>query len=233
MIVRGTFLAFIMAASLLSASSGGSGGRQDAVACPPAAPPATALPAAAREKLLQSVGKARPHARHVWRDLPPVNPDGTVNVYVEIARGSSEKHEFDIGANRRALDRMIPASLGGYPTGYGFVPRTIGVDGDPFDGLVVGGAAPAGTVVRGHVLGLMYMTDEKGSDAKVVVTAEPDAEARKRLLTDAEKDRIAAFFGRYKAIDEDPGTFACVPGWGDEAEARRHVAAAARLYETR
>ena len=222
-----------MAASLLPAPSYRPGAIQDTVACPPAAPPATTLPAAAREKLLQSVEKARPHASHVWRDLPPFNPDGTVNVYVEIARGSSDKHEFDIGANRRALDRVIPASLGGYPTGYGFVPRTIGVDGDPFDGLVIGGAAPAGTVVRGHVIGLMYMTDEKGSDAKVVVTPERDAEARKRLLTDAEKNRIATFFGRYKAVDEDPGTFACVPGWGDAAEARRHVAAAARLFETR
>jgi inorganic pyrophosphatase len=222
-----------MAASLLSAPSDRAGAVQDPLACPPAAPPAATLPAAAREKLLQSIEKARPHASHVWRDLTPVNPDGTVNVYVEIARGSSEKHEFDIAANRRALDRVIPASLGGYPTGYGFVPRTIGVDGDPFDGLVIGGAAAAGTVVPGHVLGLMYMTDEKGSDAKVVVTPERDAERRKLLLTEAEKDRIATFFGRYKAIDEDPGTFACVPGWGDEAEARRHVMAAARLYETR
>jgi inorganic pyrophosphatase len=156
-----------------------------------------------------------------------------VNVYVEIPRGSSEKWEFDIAANARALDRRVPDTLGGYPTGYGFVPRTIGVDGDPFDGLVVGPDAPGGAVVPGHVIGLMHMVDEKGPDAKVVVTMEPDPAVRRTLLTPALKDRIAQFFNRYKAIDDDPATFACVPGWGSEADARQHVAAAAALFERR
>jgi inorganic pyrophosphatase len=124
---------------------------------------------------------------------------------------------------------MVPSALGGYPTGYGFVPGTIGVDGDPFDGLVLG-SAPGGGIVRGHVLGFMHMTDEKGSDGKVVITPEPDSKARQTLLTEGEKIRIANFFNRYKAEDGDASTFACVPGWGDEAEAMRHVEAAARLY---
>lgn len=110
---------------------------------------------------------------------------------------------------------------------------TIGADGDPFDGLVVGPPAPAGRVVRGYVLGFMHMTDEKGADGKVVVTTEPDPEARRALLNEAEKAHIAGFFNRYKAVDEDAATFACVPGWGDAAEARRHVAAAARLFDER
>ena len=41
-------------------------------------------------------------------------------------------------ANRRAIDRMIPISIGGYPVNYGFVPQTVSYDGDPFDVLVLG-----------------------------------------------------------------------------------------------
>ena len=201
--------------------------------CPAAAGPPDQLPESARAKLDQAFRDASAHPRHVWRDGPPVNADGTVNVYVEIPRGSSEKWEFNIARNRRELDRMVPADLGGYPVGYGFVPGTIGVDGDPFDGLVVGPSARAGDVVRGYVLGLMPMTDEKGQDAKVIVTTESSAAARHTMLDDVEKARIATFFNRYKAEDDDPQTFACVPGWGDAVEARRHVAAAARLFEQR
>jgi inorganic pyrophosphatase len=208
--------------------------RQDdaaATPCPPPAAPADRLSHPARARLDASLRAASAHPTHVWRDVPPVNADGTVNVYVEIARGSLDKWEFDIAQNRRVLDRVVPSALGGYPTGYGFVPGTIGVDGDPFDGLVVGPPAPAGAVVRGYVLGFMHMTDEKGSDGKVVVTSEPDPDVRRTLLDDAAQGRIAAFFNRYKAVDDDAETFACVAGWSDEAEARRHVTAAARLFE--
>jgi inorganic pyrophosphatase len=146
-----------------------------------------------------------------------------------IAPGSSEKHEFDMKRNRLELDRRIPESVGGYPTGYGFIPQTIGVDGDPFDGLVLGDAAQ-GTLVRGHIVGIMHMTDEKGHDAKIVVSAEPDAVKRRALLNDAERARIAEFFNRYKAEDDDDETWACVSGWGDVEEARRYVERAHRLF---
>ena len=41
-------------------------------------------------------------------------------------------------ANARAIDRMMPVDVGGYPVNYGFVPQTISYDGDPFDVLVLG-----------------------------------------------------------------------------------------------
>ncbi|CAN5362123.1 hypothetical protein BH23ACI1_BH23ACI1_25100 [soil metagenome] len=198
--------------------------------CPAAEPPPVRLPQRADAALREAFEDARDHDRHVWRDTPAVHADGTVTVFVEIPQGSSEKREFDIGKNRLELNRTIPASLGGYPTGYGFIPQTIGVDGDPFDGLVVGGDAPAGELVRGHVLGIMHMTDEKGHDAKIVVTTESDPAKRRALLNAAEQRRIAGFFNRYKAEDDDEESWACVSGWGDVAEARRYLDAAHRLF---
>ena len=61
----------------------------------------------------------------IWRDTPPTNADGTVNAYIEIARGDRRKWEFDMRANARAIDRMMPEEVGGYPVNYGFVPQTV------------------------------------------------------------------------------------------------------------
>src|SRR5262245_42307225 len=43
------------------------------------------LPATASAQLARSLEAAAPHARHVWRDSMAVNPDGTVNGYIEIS----------------------------------------------------------------------------------------------------------------------------------------------------
>jgi hypothetical protein len=101
--------------------------------------PAT-LPALGTSQLAKSLEAARAHVTQVWRDTPPLNADGTVNGYVEIARGDRRKWEFDMSANRRAIDRTMPEDLGGYPVNYGFVPQTVSYDGDPFDVLVLGPA---------------------------------------------------------------------------------------------
>ncbi len=85
------------------------------------------LPAAATTQLARSLAASEAHAKHVWRDTPPLNDDGTVNAYIEIARGDRRKWEFDMGANARAIDRVMPEALGGYPVNYGFVPQTVSV----------------------------------------------------------------------------------------------------------
>ena len=93
-----------------------------------------------------------------------------MNAYIEISRGDRRKWELDMRANARAIDRMMPESVGGYPVNYGFVPQTVSYDGDPFDALVLGPAIAGGETVRGVIVGLMYMEDEKGLDSKVVLS---------------------------------------------------------------
>ncbi len=186
------------------------------------------LPPAATERLAQSLQAAARHARSIWRDMPPTNEDGTVNAYVEISRGDRRKWEFDIRANRRAIDRVMPAEIGGYPVNYGFVPQTISYDGDPFDALVLGPPLPGGQLVRGVIVGLMFMEDEKGLDSKVVLSV-PDSNGRPRHpLTAQDQQTIAEYFRRYKA--HDPKTFSKVPGWGSAANGRTHVRTAHQFY---
>jgi hypothetical protein len=108
---------------------------------------AATLPATAAAQLAKSLAAARAHSRHVWRDAPPRHADGTVNAYIEIARGDRRKWELDMGANARTIDRVIPESVGGYPVNSGFVPQTVPYDGDPFDALVMIDDAFAGLVL--------------------------------------------------------------------------------------
>lgn len=192
------------------------------------APPAV-LPAPATAKLAQSLAAARAHTRHIWRDTAPVNADGTINGYIEIPRGERRKWEFDMQANARAVDRVIPREIGGYPVNYGYVPQTISYDGDPFDVLVLGPALPGGRLVRGVSVGVMYMEDEKGLDSKVVISP-LDARGRPRYeLTRQERDTIGEYFRRYKR--GQPGQFSRVPGWGTAADGEAHVKVTHAFFE--
>jgi len=170
-----------------------------------------------------SLRAAEAHDHHIWRDTPPFNADHTLNVVVEIPAGSLEKREFDMAANAPVLDRILPASLVGYPINYGFVPQTVSYDGDPFDGLVLGPPVSSGVLTRGIIVGLMHMSDEKGSDAKVIVSPVDDAGAPLHALNDDERQRLDAWFSHYKDWEAADGKWSDVTGWGDAADGRAFV----------
>ena len=176
------------------------------------------LPAMATTKLAQSLEAARAHTRHIWRDGFPRNADGMVNAYIEISRGDRRKWELDMRANARAIDRMMPDTLGGYPVNYGFVPQTVSYDGDPFDALVLGPPIAGGETVPGIVVGLMYMEDEKGLDSKVVLSRPGPGGRPAHELTKADQERIGEYFRRYKEHEAAAGAYSKVPGWGSMAE---------------
>jgi inorganic pyrophosphatase len=191
-------------------------------------PPAV-LPAKAVSTLTASLNAARPHKMHLWRDTPPTNSDGTVNAYIEIARGDRRKWEFAMGANRREIDRMIPIEIGGYPVNYGFVPQTVSYDGDPFDALVLGPPLRDGQFVRGIAVGVMFMEDEKGLDSKVVLSR-VDASGRPiDQLTAAVQNDIGDYFNRYKVGGR--GTFSKVPGWGSAMQGLAFVQTTHAFFE--
>jgi inorganic pyrophosphatase len=184
--------------------------------------PSSELPAGAVATLGRSLAAAVAHPQHIWRDTPPLNDDDrTANAYVEIARGDRRKWEFDMGGNKRAIDRVMPATVGGYPVNYGFVPQTVSYDGDPFDALVLGPALPAGGVVRGVIVGLMLMEDENGIDSKVVLSPVGADGRPLHQLSAADQQRIGRYFNRYKR--HEPGKFARVPGWGSAADGLAHI----------
>src|SRR5688572_29720829 len=186
------------------------------------------LPEPATASLVASLTAAKQHGRHLWRDTPPFGADGSVNAYIEIARGDRRKWEFNMHANARAIDRVMPPEIGGYPVNYGFVPQTISYDGDPFDVLVLGPALPGGELAVGVIVGVMFMEDEKGLDSKVV-TSPVDRSGRPRhSLSPADRKRIGGYFARYKR--HEPGKFSKVPGWGSPVDGLAHVQTAHAFF---
>jgi inorganic pyrophosphatase len=179
------------------------------------APPLT-LPAAATRQLATSLEASAGAAFHVWRDIGSLNSDGSVNAYIEIARGDHRKWEFDMRLNARAVDRIMPKQVGGYPVNYGFVPQTVSYDGDPFDAVVLGPPIEGGTLVRGAIVGLLHMTDEKGLDSKVVLALVGADGRPEHRLTDTDRRHMAHYFSRYKR--HEAGKFSTVGGWDTPAQ---------------
>jgi inorganic pyrophosphatase len=190
--------------------------------------PPPILPAPAAAALRKSLAAAAPHRMHVWRDPAPVNPDGTVNAFIEIPRGERRKYELDVARNERRVDRVMPAAVGGYPVNYGIVPQTISYDGDPFDVLVLGPALGGGTVVRGTIVGIMHMEDETGLDSKVVLSRLDRDRKPTHALTEAEERRIGDYFNRYKR--HEPGKFSRVTGWDGPEIGRAFVDMTHRFF---
>jgi inorganic pyrophosphatase len=199
--------------------------------CSEAPPPRPAdaqfppMPAGIDHRLSTYFRAAGGHQRNVWRDTPPLNPDGTVNGYVEIPRGESMKWEFRIELNRRDVDRTIPPELGGYPINYGFLPQTISYDGDPADVLVLGPPAAGGELVKGTIVALMEMIDAGDLDSKVVISP-LDADGRAtHALEPGDRERLERFFNTYKNHD---GKVTRITGWGNAERALaflKHTAA--------
>ena len=92
----------------------------------------------------------------------------TVDVLIEIPKGSRNKYEYDKVKKVIRYDRMIFSSMH-YPSDYGFVPETLALDGDPLDALVlVSDPTFPGCLIEVKPLGLFRMYDEKGPDAKLL-----------------------------------------------------------------
>jgi inorganic pyrophosphatase len=91
-----------------------------------------------------------------------------VVVFVEVPMGSRNKYELDPALGEIVLDRRLFTSMT-YPADYGFIEGALGGDGDPLDALVlVGEPTFPGCRIRGRVVGVFHMRDEKGPDEKII-----------------------------------------------------------------
>ncbi len=141
--------------------------------------------------------------------------DRTIEVIVEIPRGSRNKYEYDHERHLIRLDRRL-FSATFYPADYGFVPGTLAQDGDPLDALVLLDEPTfPGCLVPCRPVGVFSMVDEHGPDAKIITVAcgDPlwdrvvDLDGLPPFLT----SEIAHFFDVYK--DLEPGKITQVNGY--------------------
>ena len=88
--------------------------------------------------------------------LKPVDKqDGILQVVIETPKGSRNKFAFDPEQRVFTLRKVLPAGMT-FPYDFGFLPRTIAPDGDPFDVLLLmDEPAYPGVVVRSRLIGVI------------------------------------------------------------------------------
>ena len=142
---------------------------------------------------------------HLLHDIDPGTKD-SMNVIIEINKGSKNKYEIDKETGIIALDRVLHSAQD-YPFDYGFVPQTLWDDGDALDVvlLTTHPLAP-GILVRSRPIAIMRMIDGGEGDDKVIAVPVDDPRfADMKDLADINKHmvkEIEHFFSTYKQIQK-------------------------------
>jgi len=164
------------------------------------------------------------------RDVP-----NEINVVIEIPKDSEPvKYEVDKESGAIFVDRVLSTPMR-YPCNYGYVPQTLCGDGDPADVLVI---LPLplvpGSVIRCKPVGVLNMTDEAGSDSKILAVPVSKVFSGYAHIEDIKQvsphwlERIGHFFEHYKDLEK--GKWVKVDGWGDAEAARRELVDSQKRY---
>jgi len=141
-------------------------------------------------------------------DLIPAgdNPPHSINVLIEVPIGGEPvKYELDKVSGAIFVDRILHTPMR-YPANYGFIPQTLGGDGDPIDCLVMNRwALMPGSVIRCRPVGVLFLEDEAGGDEKLLAVLQ----------------QIEHFFTHYK--DLEPEKWVRIGKWGDRAAAMQVI----------
>ncbi|WP_108124884.1 inorganic diphosphatase [Saccharospirillum mangrovi] len=167
----------------------------------------------------------------------PAGKDVPNDIYVAIeipANASPIKYEIDKDMDALMVDRFMATPMF-YPANYGYVPNTLADDGDPVDVLVVTPyPVVPGSVIRARPIGVLEMTDEAGSDAKILAVPHSKLSALYDNVQEATDlpalllEQIKHFFEHYKDLEK--GKWVKVDGWADSAKAKAIINEAVAAY---
>jgi inorganic pyrophosphatase len=152
---------------------------------------------------------------------------------IEISKGSKVKYELDKKTGLLWLDRVLHSAVH-YPANYGFLPRTYCGDGDPLDVLVLGQEPVVPLcVLRARAIGVLTMSDDKGTDDKIIAVHVDDPEyAHYRDAAELPPHRlkeIQRFFLDYKVLENKVVDVEDIKG---RPEAEQVIRDAVQLYES-
>ena len=155
-----------------------------------------------------------------------------INAVIEIPLEGINKYEYDKKLHVFRLDRNLYSPVH-YPGDYGFIPSTLGDDGDPLDVLVLVDAASfCGCVMEVRPIGILEMLDQGVLDEKVLAVGKGNprykdvwnySEIYPHMLKE-----ITHFFAIYKDLE---GKRVEIQGWQDASFARNKVLDAAKRFE--
>jgi inorganic pyrophosphatase len=172
---------------------------------------------------------------HPWHDLPTgPKPPAEVTAVIEIPTNERNKYELDKQLGVFRLDRVLHSAVH-YPGDYGFLPRTLGDDGDPLDVLVLM-TIPVftGCLVDARPIGLFHLMDKGVADEKVLAVPlrDPYSDGLNELedVPQHYLKEIEHFFRVYKDLE---GTRIETRGFEGAEAARAAVTRAMEAYRER
>jgi inorganic pyrophosphatase len=150
-------------------------------------------------------------ARHkILSEIAPFDEKSDdLRIVIETPKGSRNKYSYDPDCDCLQLSTVLPEGLV-FPYDFGFVPSTLGDDGDPLDILILMDAPVVpGCVVRTRVIGgIEAKQKEKGenwtkNDRLIAVATHAQTYQRAKTLSDLRPhlvEEIIEFFVDYNKL---------------------------------
>ena len=131
----------------------------------------------------------------------------TADVFIEIAKGSHIKYEYDKERKALVCDRILHTPFK-YEFNYGFIPNTLSPDGDPLDVIVImEDELIPGCYIKCKFIGILETEDDAGVDPKIIMCpcnkVDPMTREINNLcdLSSIKLERIKYFFTHYKDLE--------------------------------
>ena len=133
--------------------------------------------------------------------------DIEVDVFIEIAKNSHIKYEYNTELKALVCDRILHTPFK-YEFNYGFIPNTLSPDGDPLDVVVImDDELVPGCYVKCKFLGVLETEDDEGIDPKVIMCpckkVDPKYDSINNIfdLAISTREKIHYFFSHYKDLE--------------------------------
>lgn len=155
------------------------------------------------------MGKPIPVRHKVLSEIAPFDGKKNLRVVIETPKGSRNKYGYDPACDCFELKTVLPVGMS-FPFDFGFIPSTLGDDGDPLDILVLmDSPVVGGCVLAARLIGVIEA--EQKEDAKawlrndrlVAVAVHSRTHEGIDSLKDVQKnliDEIVCFFEEYNRV---------------------------------
>jgi inorganic pyrophosphatase len=142
--------------------------------------------------------------------LPAFTSESEIHVVIETPKGCRTKFKWEPKVGLFTLHKVLPAGMT-FPLDFGFVPGTLGADGDPLDVLLISDEPTfTGCLVTARLLGVLEAEQqEKGkkperNDRLFAVTSESRDHSDTKRMKDVnahERKELEQFFVNYNELE--------------------------------
>jgi inorganic pyrophosphatase len=129
--------------------------------------------------------------------IPPIAAGGLIHVIIDTPGGTGNKYKYDLKSGLFRLSRILPSGMH-FPCDFGFIPGTVGDDGDALDVAVISEVPSfVGCLMCVRLLGIIVARQtEKAktirNDRLLAVPVTPVNKPRQRGIRDVAVERLAA-----------------------------------------